>query len=87
MRVSCFLALLLLASAGCGNFTQKFEEGFDKSFKESCRTGAIKEGAAPALANQYCDCALVKYKETKSMDKTKDFCIAQVKAHPPAAKQ
>jgi hypothetical protein len=85
MRLSCFVGVLLLVSAGCGGFTQKFEESFDKSFRESCRAAAIKSGATPAVAEPYCECALTQYKETKSMDKARSTCVAQIKSNPPPA--
>ena len=51
-----------------------FHKGFDKSFHDSCVTGAIKKGADKAVAEKYCDCAVVKFKETKSMDKAAEAC-------------
>jgi len=85
MRLSCLVFLSgFFLTAGCGGFSQKFEQSFDKSFRESCRSGAVKKGATPALAEQYCECALVKFKETKSMDKAAEVCVAQVKSNPVA---
>jgi hypothetical protein len=55
-----------------GSMKENFEKNFDKSFKRSCRDGAMKKGASQQIADKYCDCALAKFKETKSME------------HPPA---
>ena len=86
MRFTCFAVFLAtLIASGCGGMSQKFVESFDKSFRESCRSGAIKNGAAPAVADRYCECALTQYKETKSMDKATKTCVAQVKAEPAPA--
>jgi len=63
---------------------QGFQENFDKSFRESCRTEAMKKGATQKVAEKYCDCTLAKFKETKSMDQSAKTCMAQVKSeiHP-----
>jgi len=63
---------------------ESFQKSFDKSFKESCRNGAIKQGAAQQVADKYCDCALAKFKETKSMEQAAKACVAQIK---PGVKQ
>jgi hypothetical protein len=85
MRFECFAVFLTLIASGCGGFSQKFQESFDKNFRESCRSGAIKNGAAPGVADQYCECALTQYKETKSMDNATKTCLAQVKSNPAPA--
>jgi hypothetical protein len=69
---------------GCGSFQKGYQEGFDKSFRESCRAAAVKQGASQVLADQYCECTLVKFKETKSMDQSTKTCVAQLKSNPPA---
>jgi len=63
---------------------ENFQQSFDKSFRESCRTEAIKKGAPQKIAEKYCDCTLAKFKETKSMDESAKACLAQVKSemHP-----
>lgn len=66
-------AFTLLTS--CGGFTEGFNKGFDKSFRESCLNGALKKGADKAVAEKYCECALAKFKETKSMDKAAEACV------------
>jgi hypothetical protein len=76
------IAFAVLLTTGCGSFTKGFEEGFDKSFRESCRASALKQGADQAIADRYCECALVKFKETKSMDQSTKACVAQLKANP-----
>jgi hypothetical protein len=58
---------------------ESFQESFDKSFKQSCRDGAVKKGADQKIADKFCDCALVKFKETKSMDQAAKACVDQLK--------
>jgi hypothetical protein len=72
--------VLVLVCIGCGSMKQNFQENFDKSFKESCRTEAMKNGANQKVAEKYCDCTLAKFKETKSMDQSTKTCLAQVKS-------
>jgi hypothetical protein len=79
MRFICLTVVLL---TGCGSMKEGFEKGFDKSFAESCRTETMKSGADQKLADKYCDCALAKFKETKSMDKAAEACAAQVRSTP-----
>ncbi|HMF91579.1 MAG TPA: hypothetical protein VKL40_13120 [Candidatus Angelobacter sp.] len=59
---------------------KNFQESFDKSFRESCRTESMKKGATQKVADKYCDCALAKFKETKSMEQAAKACVAQVKS-------
>ena len=70
---------LLLACCGCDSFKQGFSESFDKSYKESCRDKVMKKGLGQQDADKYCDCTLVKFKETKSMDEAAKTCIAELK--------
>lgn len=79
MRLLCLTVFLL---TGCGSMKEGFEKGFDKSFAESCRAEAMKKGAEQKIADKYCDCALAKFKETKSMESATQFCLAQVKSNP-----
>ena len=72
--------VLVLICSGCESFQAGFQESFDKNFKESCRTESVKKGASQKVAEKYCDCALAKFKETKSMDQAAKFCVAQVKS-------
>jgi hypothetical protein len=58
---------------------ESFQKSFDKSFKESCRSESIKKGASQQVADKYCDCALAKFKETKSMDQAAKACVAEIK--------
>jgi len=58
---------------------ESFEKGFDKNFKESCRSEAVKKGAPQQVADKYCDCALAKFKETKSMDQAAKACVAEIR--------
>jgi len=78
MRVLCLTVILL---TGCGSMQEGFQKGFDKSFAESCRTEAMKKGADQKIADKYCDCALARFKETKSMEAATQFCLAQVKSN------
>lgn len=71
------IALILICS-GCDSFKEGFAQSFDKSFKESCRTEAMKKGASQKDAEKYCDCTLAKFKETKSMDQAAKTCISQL---------
>lgn len=71
---------LILACSGCGSAKKGFDESFDKSFKEGCRSEAMKSGAGQQIVEKYCDCALVKFKETKSMDEATKTCVAEVKS-------
>lgn len=81
MRSSLAVGIVfLLTCSGCGSIKENFEKNFDKSFKESCRDGAVKKGASQKIADKYCDCALAKFKETKSMEQASKTCVAQVKA-------
>jgi len=59
---------------------ESFQTSFDKSFKESCRSESMKKGASQKVAEKYCNCALVKFKETKSMEEAAKACVAQVKS-------
>lgn len=77
--LAAIIALILTCSA-CDSMTQTFSENFDKSFKESCRTGAMKKGASQQVADKYCDCALAKFKETKSMDEAAKTCMNELKS-------
>ena len=72
------IALLLLCS-GCESMKENFQTSFDKSFKESCRSESMKKGASQKVAEKYCDCALVKFKETKSMEQAAKTCVAELK--------
>jgi hypothetical protein len=69
----------ILACSGRGSMQQSFQESFDKNFKESCRTEAVKKGAEQKIADKFCDCALGKFKETKSMDQAAKACVAELK--------
>jgi hypothetical protein len=81
MRVPLAAAIVLvLLSSGCESFKGSFQESFDKSFKESCRKQSIQAGASQQIADKYCDCALQKFKETKSMDQSINFCVDKVKS-------
>jgi hypothetical protein len=71
---------LVLISSGCGSIKESFQTSFDKSFKESCRSESVKRGATQKVAEKYCDCALVKFKETKSMEQATKACNTQVKS-------
>ena len=66
--------LAFVVLTGCSSFQQGFNKGFDKSFRESCLNGALKKGADKTVAEKYCDCALAKFKETKSMDQAAELC-------------
>jgi hypothetical protein len=70
---------LLLTSSGCGSMQESFQKGFDKNFKDTCRTEAVKKGVTQQIADKYCDCALAKFKETKSMDQAAKACVAEIK--------
>jgi hypothetical protein len=59
---------------------ESFQKSFDKSFKESCRTEAMKKGVNQKVADKYCDCALAKFKETKSMEQAGKACVAEIKS-------
>jgi hypothetical protein len=76
--------VLVLVCSGCESFNAGFQKSFDKNFKESCRTESMKSGVSQKIAEKYCDCALAKFKETKSMDQATKTCVAQVKSemHP-----
>ena len=81
MRTTMAVSIcLLLACLGCGTFKDQFNQSFDKSFRQSCRDGAIKRGAEPKIAEKYCECALEKFKETKSMDEASKACVAQIRS-------
>jgi hypothetical protein len=70
---------VLVTCSGCGRMQESFQESFDKSFKESCRNGAVKKGADQKVADKFCDCALVKFKETKSMEQAAKTCASELK--------
>lgn len=70
---------LTLTCGGCGSMQENFEKTFDKSFTESCRDGAVKKGVDQKIAEKYCDCALGKFKETKSMEQAAKACVAELK--------
>jgi hypothetical protein len=53
------------------------QQGFDKSFRSSCQSEAMKRGADQDRATRYCECTLEKFKETKSMEKAVGFCAPQ----------
>jgi hypothetical protein len=82
MRYTLAAAIVLaLICSGCGVMQESFQKNFDKSFKESCRDGAMKKGnVSQKIADKYCDCALAKFKETKSMDEASKACVAAVKS-------
>jgi hypothetical protein len=81
MRLTIPALLLVLSNIGCGTLQQSFDSSFDKSFRESCRTSAMKSpNVTQAMADQYCECALAKFKETKSMEKSSAACIEQLKS-------
>lgn len=65
---------VLVLLTNCGQLTEGFNRGFNKSFRESCLTAAMKKGAGMTEAERYCDCALVKFKESRSMDKAAEAC-------------
>ena len=45
-----------------------FQQSFDASFKNSCRTGAMRSGAVTrAVADNYCECALESFHKNHSM--------------------
>ena len=77
--ISTAAIAVLLTCSGCGRMQESFQDSFDKSFKESCRNGAVKKGADQKIADKYCDCALVKFKETKSMEQAAKTCVAELK--------
>ena len=77
--ISTAAIAVLLTCSGCGRMQESFQESFDKSFKESCRNGAVKKGADQKIAEKYCDCALGKFKETKSMEQAAKACVAEIK--------
>jgi hypothetical protein len=77
MRYLCLMTVLFITSCA------SFEKGFDKSFAESCRTEAMKKGADQKMASKYCDCALAKFKETKSMEQATKTCAAEVRSATP----
>jgi hypothetical protein len=66
--------LLAAAISGCG-FTTAFTNSFDSGFRSSCLSGAMKNGASKEVAEKYCECALVKFKETRSMDAAAKACV------------
>jgi hypothetical protein len=76
------LLLLVLTSSSCDSLKESFMQNFDKSFMDSCRTEAVKRGASQQDAQKYCDCTLVKFKETKSMEEAAKTCIANLKLSP-----
>lgn len=39
----------------------------------------MKKGAEQKVADKFCDCALGKFKETKSMDQAAKACVAELK--------
>jgi hypothetical protein len=47
---------------------------FDKGFRDSCIKRAVQGGADEARAAKFCDCALVSFKQTKSMSKAAEAC-------------
>ena len=69
------VALAALLLSGCGSVTNGFVNGFDNGFRQSCMDGATKNGASKAQAQSYCDCALAKFKETRSMDQATKACL------------
>ena len=72
-----FRLMLLMAAAlllgGC-TAVDAFKQSFDSSFRTSCVASATKNGAAKEVAEKYCECALAKFKETKSMDAAAKAC-------------
>jgi hypothetical protein len=40
----------------------------------------MKKGVSQKVADKYCDCALAKFKETKSMEQASKTCVEQVKS-------
>jgi hypothetical protein len=78
---------LVFLSSGCGSMKESFQTSFDKSFKESCRSESMKRGVTQKVAEKYCDCALVKFKETKSMEQAGKACTAEVKSELKPAKE
>jgi hypothetical protein len=69
----------LSSNPGSSSLASSFHEAFDKSFRQSCQSEAVKKGASQDLAEKYCECALVKFKETKSMEQATNTCAAQFK--------
>jgi len=81
MRIILAVGIALtLISSGCQSAKESFQTSFDKSFKESCRSESIKKGASQKVAEKYCDCALEKFKETKSMEQASKACVEKVKS-------
>jgi len=81
------VALFFVAALGIGGWLlyrgfstpgSPIQKSFDKNFLSSCQTEAIKKGVTQEIAQKYCECALAKFRETKSMDQATTFCAAQV---------
>ena len=77
----------ILCLTGCGSFTKGIlKKASTRAFvRAAVEKPPVKKGASTGhVANQYCECTLAKFKETKSMDKSAEVCAAQVKSNPPA---
>jgi len=68
------VVLLALLTTGCGSVQQGFQKGFDKSFLEKCQTAATGKGATAVRAKTYCECALGKVHDGKSLDEAANLC-------------
>ncbi len=70
----------VLVLCGCGTISSGFVNGFDNGFRQSCLEGATKKGAPKEVAQRYCECALAKFKETRSMDQAAKACLPAARA-------
>jgi len=77
-------AVLALVGSGLGAFVLALAlsihssrgQSFDNSFRQNCRTEALKNCFSDQVVAKYCDCTLAKFKESKSMDKAVVRCLA-----------
>ena len=60
MKKSTIIIASALAAtlSGCDAATKGFNDGFDKSFRESCTKGAAEKGVPADMSAKLCDCMM-----------------------------